>query len=138
MRREASLVSRGVRPASLVVFDVDRFKSINDRFGHGGGDLVLIELAEILRTGSRTTDIAGRWGGEEFICVLAGTEREGARVFAERICQTVRTHAFPGIGQVTMSPGIAEIGPGPGLTVEPMECWVQGADLALYRAKSER
>jgi diguanylate cyclase (GGDEF)-like protein len=137
LKREAALARRGAPTPSLVLFDVDEFKNINDTYGHDAGDHVLHELAVILRDASRTTDHVARWGGEELICVLTATDLDKARIFADRICRRVREHAFPGVGKVTISAGVAELTSVTDAAVDPVRDWLARADAALYRAKEQ-
>jgi diguanylate cyclase (GGDEF)-like protein len=137
LEREAALARRGAATPSLVLFDVDGFKGINDRHGHDAGDSVLHELALILRETSRTTDHTARWGGEELICILPATDLDNARVFADRICRRVREHDFRGAGRVTISAGVAELAAESLATPDPIRDWLTRADSALYRAKEQ-
>src|SRR5262249_10728837 len=95
---------------SVLMLDIDHFKRVNDSEGHAGGDRVLREFAERLRTVIRRADIVGRWGGEEFIVVAPRTGEEGAHALAERACDVIRATAMV-IGdhgvEVTVSVGCA-------------------------------
>jgi len=84
------------RNEDLVLFlgDLDHFKRVNDTYGHGAGDLVLLEAAKLLRGVSRTSDTLVRWGGEEFLLVAKRSDREKAYLIAEKLCQAVRGHEF--------------------------------------------
>ncbi|MBI1907436.1 MAG: diguanylate cyclase [Rhodocyclales bacterium] len=117
----------------LVIFDVDRFKEINDQHGHLGGDDVLRNIARIIAAESRSVDIPVRFGGEEFAVFLAGgTETDGAS-FAERVCKEVGKLRFDGrLAQVrvTTSGGLAQHRPG-----EELDDLIERADQALYDAK---
>ncbi len=122
------------RPLAVVSLDCDHFKSINDRFGHDGGDLVLKALADLMRHTVRTEDLAARFGGEEFIILLPDTTEAAATVLAERLREgaerlTVRTPAGP--VSLTVSLGVAELGDGQG-----REHLLAAVDKALYRAKN--
>jgi len=120
---------RGSRFA-LVLFDVDHFKSINDRYGHGTGDAVLRQLARIARTNIRSRDFLARWGGEEFVILLPGSDLDGGGRVAESVRARVETSDFPGPGDVTISAGVAQY--------QPTESWerlMDRADRALYAAK---
>ena len=86
---EISRAARTQSQMALVLLDVDRFKGVNDRHGHPAGDIVLREMARILDESVREIDTAGRWGGEEFALVLAGTDLDGGARLAERIRQTI-------------------------------------------------
>jgi len=120
---------------SLCLFDVDRFKEINDRFGHAVGDEVLEEIGNIVRRELRATDIAGRLGGDEFCLVLPGTDDDEAARVADRVRERFGTLAF-GIHAgspfaVTATFGVAESRP----DIDAREL-MEAADRALYRAKS--
>jgi len=110
-------------PLSVAVFDVDHFKSINDRFGHSVGDGVLRAVAEVLVAQGRTTDTVARWGGEEFLAVLP-VSIEGARIFCERARAAVEAKPFEDAGRVTLSPG------------ETASAAIARADQRLYEAKA--
>lgn len=118
---------------ALLMIDIDDFKQINDTHGHGMGDAVLRQLAALLRAGIRKDDAAIRWGGEEFLVILAGTDKTSAGLFAERLRATVERHRF---GQekdtvaVTISIGIAAAA-----ATADLEQLTRLADDALYRAK---
>ena len=105
---EISRVQRNHSPLSLVMFDIDHFKWINDNHGHGTGDDTLRELVRIIGQNLRDVDILTRWGGEEFIIMTPDTDKRDASVLAERLRRTVEEHEFPGTGSVTISLGIAQ------------------------------
>jgi diguanylate cyclase (GGDEF)-like protein len=128
---EARLAGRGIRPLSLLVLDVDQFKSFNDAFGHPAGDEVLVRVAEVVRSCCRGPDVAARLGGEEFAVLLPGTDRAGAVTFAERVRRAVERGPWP-LRPVTVSIGIATFDPG---CREAGRQLVEAADRALYRAK---
>ena len=115
---------------SLLIFDIDFFKRINDRFGHNTGDRVLVRIAEQIRAFLRASDSLTRWGGEEFIVLCPGTKLATARVLAERIRERVGAIDFPDAGNITISIGVAEC-----LAGEDWDAWLQRADSALFRAK---
>lgn len=123
-------------PLSVVMFDFDHFKRVNDEHGHQVGDRVLQEMADILRKTAREIDKLGRYGGEEFIALLPETDPENATVFAERVRERVARHPFDvGGGEsinLTISAGTATY-PCPG--VYNPKTLVQRADQALYDAK---
>ncbi|MDX5445466.1 MAG: PAS domain S-box protein [Zoogloeaceae bacterium] len=118
-------------PFSVIVADIDHFKSINDTHGHAVGDRVLINVAEALRACVRASDVLVRWGGEEFLVVAAGCPLGRAADLAERMRTTVAECVDEDAGHVTLSLGVAEWREG-----ESAEATVQRADEALYRAKS--
>uniref|UniRef100_UPI0001BE6570 Diguanylate cyclase n=1 Tax=Marinobacter nauticus (strain ATCC 700491 / DSM 11845 / VT8) TaxID=351348 RepID=UPI0001BE6570 len=119
---------------SLVMFDIDHFKPVNDTYGHLAGDEVIRHTADVTRNNIRQSDSAGRYGGEEFGIILPETDAESARVICERIREaieksTVSTSA--GDIQYTVSMGIAQLTETP----ENYMQWMQKADEALYKAK---
>ena len=90
LAREVARARRTGSPLSLVLFDIDRFKSINDDAGHAVGDRVLRGISEILSASQRGSDLAMRWGGEEFLVLLPDVGLAGARIFAERVRENVQ------------------------------------------------
>lgn len=117
-------------PFSLVLFDADHFKSINDEYGHGVGDDVLRKLAETVGQFVRRTDSLARWGGEEFMVLLPDTDIDDAKWLAERLRRRVAATGFPEAGQVTISIGVAQYALG-----ESKDAVLKRVDDALYRAK---
>jgi len=130
MHRELSLRDRHGHTLSMVMIDLDHFKSVNDTYGHHIGDAVLRDLADILRDVCRSSDLPCRWGGEEFACLLPQTDLENALKVAERLRAAVEGHSFPEVGKVTASIGISQAGP-----EEDEESFCRRADEALYKAK---
>jgi len=128
--------SRRLRePLAVVLCDLDRFKSVNDTYGHQAGDAVLKQLARILKQEAREIDRVGRYGGEEFMLLLPGTVLDAAVTFAERVRKAVETHTFTfdgGTLQRTMSCGVAAW---PHPRIEDCDALVKAADDALYVAK---
>lgn len=136
LEEEATRVSRYGGKFSIVMFDLDYFKQINDRFGHLCGNAVLKEVSEFLRMGVRGVDIVARYGGEEFAILLPETPSGGAQVVAERIRARISQHQFQertsDIGvTVTISGGVATYP----LHAEETSQLVSKADRALYKAK---
>jgi diguanylate cyclase (GGDEF)-like protein len=122
-------------PLSCVMSDLDRFKSVNDEYGHHAGDAVLKQFAGILKHEAREIDVVGRYGGEEFIMLLPGTVLDAAVTFAERVRKHVEAHTFVfegGSCRRTASFGVAGW-PHPGIT--DSDRIVRAADDALYVAK---
>ena len=115
---------------AFLMIDIDHFKQVNDTYGHLSGDAVLAELAQILVTGARESDVCARYGGEEFALILHETTEQGARTLAERIRARVATATFPGGLKLTISIGAAA-------TDEPalFTQLIDRADQALYVAK---
>lgn len=120
------------QPVSVVLFDLDSFKEVNDEHGHRAGDAVLRGLGEILTTVTRRMDLSARWGGEEFLTILSECDDEGAVVFVERVQGRLREAKFTA-GRITMSAGIAQYRKGMGSP----ELLVAAADQALYQAKGD-
>ncbi|WP_341939479.1 GGDEF domain-containing protein [Marinimicrobium sp. C2-29] len=121
-------------PVTVMVIDIDHFKPVNDTYGHSVGDLILQRVAHRILTHTRETDIAARWGGEEFVVVLPYTSGKSALALAERLRQSVMTAMHPEAGgqSVTISIGVCQVEPG-----QRFEDAFKRADAALYRAKSE-
>jgi len=134
LTREISLCRRHSRPLSLLLFDIDRFKQINDGFGHASGDQVLREMVELAREGVRREECLARYGGDEFVVVMPETELEGARIVAERTRSRVEGHAFAFAGRlipVTISVGVTVLAP----EMADAEAMLAAADTQLYAAK---
>src|SRR5256714_8778431 len=122
-------------PLALVMCDIDKFKSVNDHYGHQAGDSVLKEFAQLLKTEAREIDRVGRYGGEEFLLILPGTVLDGAVTFAERLREEVESHTFTYTGGTlcrTMSCGVAG---SPHPRVKDQEALLKASDDALYVAK---
>ena len=128
---EMARSARSGTPLSIILADIDLFKSINDTYGHPAGDEVLIRIADILRVTLRSIDIVGRWGGEEFMIICPNTDLNGAETLAEKLRHAIADHDFPTIGQKTASFGVVQYLPGE----KPQEI-IGRADKALYRAKA--
>ncbi|BDU78233.1 diguanylate cyclase [Mesoterricola sediminis] len=118
----------------IVMADVDRFKHINDTFGHAAGDRVLHTLAQALRDALRGYDLCARWGGEEFLVLLPGTGRAGALEVADKLVRVAAglelssgSEAMP----VSLSVGVAQLEPG-----ENLDALLRRADGAMYEAKA--
>lgn len=93
-QKEKNRSQRFEHTFAIAIIDVDRFKNVNDSFGHANGDLVLQQLATLLRDRARNIDLIARWGGEEFVVLLPETDLNGARAWAEDIRQSIENHAF--------------------------------------------
>jgi len=130
LQREHTRALRYRQPISLLILDIDHFKQINDRFGHQAGDQVLIDLVRMIAGSLRSVDSLFRWGGEEFVVLLPNTGRAGCQKLAERLRQTVADHAFPTVGNLTISLGGAALE-----RDEAASHWFERADQALYAAK---
>lgn len=134
----AMLVTSGDRPAtSLLVIDIDNFKTINDKYGHSVGDSVIRNVAELVRKSIRGHDLAARFGGEEFVVILADTPASGAMTVAEslrlriELLRLKRTRDGEHLAPITASIGVSEMLPG-----DTAETLINRADDALYAAKN--
>ena len=134
IEEEALRATRTAAPFCLLLLDLDRFKQVNDTFGHPLGDSVLCRFAQIATNAARATDRVGRWGGEEFAVLLPATTLAGAQVIAERLRVAVETAAWselaPGL-TLTVSGGLAERAPDERVNRLILRC-----DAALYTAKN--
>lgn len=128
--KELERVFRYGQDLSVLMFDVDFFKAVNDKYGHLVGDSVLIEMTEIVRKNIRKTDVFARYGGEEFALLMPGTDIEGAKEKADNIREAISSFDFHKCGQVTCSFGVADCAEG-----DTVDSFVQKADIALYKAK---
>lgn len=128
--QEMQRAKRHRKAIAFMMIDLDHFKQVNDTYGHLNGDAVLAELASILKTGARESDVCARYGGEEFALILHETTAAGAHTLAERIRAKVAAATFPGGLKLTISIGVAA-------TDEPalFTSLIERADQALYTAK---
>lgn len=131
---EIQRAERYHHPLSLLMFDLDKFKDMNDQYGHQGGDFVLIEISRLIASLLRDADLFGRYGGEEFSIILPDTDVEGAQQVANRICDTVaknkmlyKQHTL----RVTISIGVVSY------IDHSVDELIQHADTALYCAKRQ-
>ncbi len=118
-------------PLSLLIVDIDHFKSVNDRYGHQLGDLVIVSLVRLLRSRLRKADLLARWGGDEFLVMLPHTPAEVARQLAETLRVLISVHLFPGVNRLTASFGVAEL-----QAQESAAALFARVDGVLYAAKS--
>ncbi|MEO2266716.1 sensor domain-containing diguanylate cyclase [Pseudoalteromonas pernae] len=134
LTKEFKRLNRSNGCGSLLILDIDHFKNINDTYGHATGDEALRHIAGLLKTTLRESDMAGRYGGEEFVVTLCDTDLEGAQVFAERLRQRVESTEVV-VGEfklkMTISIGIAQYQD----SFTQYEQWIEAADKALYRSK---
>jgi diguanylate cyclase len=134
LAREFARHKRYHSAASLVMFDIDHFKKVNDTYGHQVGDKVIQLVSALLKKNLRSIDVAGRYGGEEFGAILPDTDLDGAKVFAERLRENAQALSFrAGEHEVrfTISLGVADLN-------EPCPThkqWIEHADRALYESK---
>ncbi|MBQ4833241.1 diguanylate cyclase [Pseudoalteromonas sp. MMG010] len=135
LRQEFLRIRRNSGHSSLIIFDIDYFKKINDEYGHGCGDEALRQLSQLLKTTLRETDTAGRYGGEEFVITLLDTDSVGAAIFAERLRALVAQTPinYKGIEvNLTISIGFACVC----RNFSDHERWIEAADKALYYSKN--
>lgn len=135
LSQEVDRAKRYERPLSLIMIDVDHFKVYNDTYGHPQGDVVLRELARLLKEGSRTSDTVARYGGEEFAIILPETDQSRAQNIGNRLREQVEEHVFPGeerlpSGRLTISVGVATH-----RLNGTKEVLLHTADTAMYMAK---
>jgi len=116
---------------ALILFDLDRFKQINDRHGHQVGDQVLSQVADLVRRQLRASDTLARWGGEEFVILVPESDGVEAGQLAEKLRQAVAGCSCPSVGGLTISLGVALFTP-----ADSLDDWLFRADQALYAAKS--
>jgi diguanylate cyclase (GGDEF)-like protein len=126
-------VQRGFGELSVVLFDLDHFKTYNDRHGHQAGDDALRLVGSVLREQTRRSDVSGRYGGEEFLTLLPGEGAKAAQVFAERIRQSVAGQEISTGDRLTISAGVASFDS----SMKEVEELLETADRALYGAKSQ-
>lgn len=128
--RELHRTDRHDVPLSVIMFDIDHFKVINDTYGHPAGDAVLVALTRLVANHVRAHDTLGRYGGEEFLVVAPQTDPDEGRRLAERLRAAIEDQLFPAAGRVTCSFGVATRRPG-----DKQQTLVARADEALYAAK---
>jgi diguanylate cyclase (GGDEF)-like protein len=130
LRGCCALALRYGTPCSVMLFDIDWFKRINDRFGHEAGDDALRFVAGVIQAQLRQSDVLGRWGGEEFIVILPQTRLAEAAELATRLCKALGATAEPRVGRITASFGVVEHHPG-----ESPDETIARSDHLLYEAK---
>lgn len=116
---------------SIIFFDLDHFKDVNDNYGHKVGDDVLEQVTSIVSKANRSADIFARYGGEEFIILTPETDLSGALIHAERLRNDIEKYQFPTVGHITSSFGVTEFYAG----ADTVESVLERADKALYLAK---
>jgi diguanylate cyclase (GGDEF)-like protein len=137
LQQEVDRANRYHRPLSLIMIDIDHFKTYNDTHGHLQGDDILVEVARLLKQLSRASDIVARYGGEEFALILPETDRASAAALGKRLRGHIERHKFLGEEQLpgrvlTISVGIASYTP-----PDSQEALLEAADVALYQAKRQ-
>jgi diguanylate cyclase (GGDEF)-like protein len=131
IEREMERSKRHSRPLSLLMFDIDHFKDVNDAYGHVAGDYVLKTIAEIVRKNMRKIDYFVRWGGEEFMIIASETDLETARETAERLRKIIGNYRFDKAGVVTVSFGITQL-----KKDDTADTFIKRTDDSLYKAKA--
>jgi len=127
---ESERSRRFLLPLSILLIDIDHFKSVNDTYGHDVGDKVLKHLVKVVQENIRKIDIFARWGGEEFLVLSPGTDLQNMQMLAEKLRSAAESAVFPEVGKVTISIGVS--------TFEPEDTFTElfkRADQGLYHAK---
>jgi diguanylate cyclase (GGDEF)-like protein/PAS domain S-box-containing protein len=132
IEREIERVKRYNHCLSLILYDIDHFKEVNDRYGHIAGDYVLKTISDIVKENIRKIDYFVRWGGEEFIILSSETQLDEAYALAERIGEAIASYKFDNIGRVTVSFGVTEFKEG-----DTEAIFIKRADDAMYNAKKK-
>ena len=128
--KEIARRNRERTPLSFIILDIDKFKDVNDAYGHQVGDEILQDLANTIKSKVRLTDIFARWGGEEFVCILPNTSLDNAKKSAETLRRTVEEHTFKDNLSITCSFGVSEF-----REDDTKESILKRADDSLYHAK---
>ncbi len=132
LQQEVARARRYHAPLSLIMFDLDYFKNINDTYGHAVGDQVLQAVADVIRENVRTTDWVGRWGGEEFMVLCPEATEKDAVLTAEKLRGLVESHTFETVKTITVSCGVTRF-----KAHDSVDAFVSRADDGLYRAKDK-
>lgn len=133
IEQEISRFHRNSAPLAIVVIDCDKFKHINDNFGHKAGDMVLKKVAEVMKSRARSSDFLARYGGDEFVVLLPDTGEDGAKIFVESVRQRVANAGFHNRGkplEITISSGLTVV-----KEADTAETAFERADKAMYLAK---
>lgn len=129
---EIDRTERYSAPLSVIMFDIDNFKCINDECGHDVGDVVLIDIARLVAENTRSHDLVARWGGEEFMLLAPGTSADKAAALAEKLRHIISRNRFGDLEQVTCSFGVTQYVSG-----EQVEVLLKRVDEAMYEAKRQ-
>ena len=132
LTREIERAKRYGSPLSLVMYDLDFFKRVNDTYGHDVGDRVLQEVTRVVKANTRAADVLARWGGEEFMILMPQSGLPAAREAAEKLRSAIAGHAFDPVGQLTVSFGVTAFEPR-----DDQNPLLKRVDDALYRAKAQ-
>jgi len=128
--REIERLKRSQHPLSIIMFDIDHFKKVNDNYGHLIGDKCLVKIAKILQNNVRMIDTVGRWGGEEFLIICPETNLNGSQKLANELRLLIEESIFPEAKHITGSFGVTSF-----ITDDTIETFINRADQALYNAK---
>lgn len=128
---EMEVAKRHFQALSVIVIDIDHFKSVNDTYGHQAGDMVLAQSTKVISQNLRKSDIFGRWGGEEFVVICPQTNKSDAFVLAQKLRIAIERHEFEQVGHKTICLGIAELE-----HEDDEKTLIEKADKALYEAKN--
>lgn len=132
LKSEIDRIKRYPKPLSLIMFDIDNFKRINDSLGHAAGDDVIREVAAVTGENIRETDVFARYGGEEFVILALETGLAEAQTIAEKIRHALQRHGFGAAGNITASFGVTELREN-----DTLDSFLKRADQALYEAKKQ-
>ena len=132
LEREIERVKRHNQPLSIIIFDIDHFKEVNDRYGHSAGDYVLKTIADIVKESIRKIDYFVRWGGEEVMIISSETNLKDVSALAERIREIIESSTFEDVGKVTVSFGVTEFREN-----DTEDSLIKRADDAMYEAKKK-
>ena len=132
LNKEIAYAKRYTTPLSIIIFDIDHFKKVNDKYGHNVGDLVLKEVANSVANTVRSSDSFGRWGGEEFLCILPNTKADFSFELAERLRIGIADSLIDDGPDITASFGIAQLN-----HLDTIDNFIARADQALYSAKEQ-
>lgn len=132
LMQESEQAKRYDRPLSLLMIDIDHFKNVNDIYGHQIGDCTLQSVAAVLKENIRSSDIVGRFGGEEFMVICPESDQRSAYLLGEKLRLAIEQYEFNTINHATISVGVAQL-----QTLDTLSEWIEKADIALYQAKNE-
>jgi diguanylate cyclase (GGDEF)-like protein len=132
IEREIERIRRYRRPFSMLMFDIDHFKEVNDNYGHNGGDYVLRTIADFVRENIKTLDYFVRWGGEEFLIICSDRKMDETYIVTEKIRKMAEGYIFDQVGKLTISLGVVAA-----LDSDTEDSLLKRVDNAMYKAKRE-
>ena len=133
LKNSINAIKKGVNRLTLLLIDIDDFKSVNDTYGHLIGDEALVRVADILRVELRASDMVARWGGEEFALLLVDVTPQNATEIAQKICHAIKEDTI--LNELLQRPLTVSIGLGEMSSLESQDGLVHKVDNALYEAK---